>query len=123
MNFHAKSGVCSSKNEQVMLNLVLGADAVPVTNVHMVVKLQCEQFMCLKAQNTQYVSCPSDKTVLQNLLVNISIESLEALRHEECLKIALALFQVILLETSKRPIFSSSCSTSSSSRNFKNSSF
>ena len=48
-------------------------------------------------------------------------------RHEEYLKIALALFQIILLETSKRPIFSSSCSTrssrSSSSRNFKNSSF
>ena len=90
-------------------------------------KIQCEQFMRLKTQNMQYVSCPSDKTVLQNLLVNISIESLEALRHEECLKIALALFQVILLETSKRPIFSSSCSTSSSrsssSRNFKNSSF
>ena len=39
----------------------------------------------------------SDTTVLQNLLVNISIKSLESLRHEECLKIALALFQVILL--------------------------
>ena len=94
---------------------------------HMAHKLQCEQFMRLKAKNAQYVSSPSDKTVLQNLLVNISMESLEALRHEECLKIALALFQVILLETSKRPIFSSSCSTSSSrsssSRNFKNSSF
>ena len=85
--------------------------SIPVYMAH---KLQCEQFMRLKAQNAQYVSSPSDKTVLQNLLVNISIESLEALRHEECLKIALALFQVILLETSKRPIFSSSCSTSSS---------
>ena len=80
--------------------------------------------MRLKAQNVQYVLSPSDKTVLHNLLVNISIENLEVLRHEECLKIALALFQVTLL---KRPIFSSSCSTSSSrsssSRNFKNSSF
>ena len=92
--------------------------------MHIAHKLQCKQFMRLKAQNAQYVLSPSDKTVLQNLLVNISIESLEALRHEECLKIALALFQVILLETSKRPIFSSSCSSSSSSsKNFKNSSF
>ena len=57
-----------------------------VFNVYMAHKLQCEQFMRLKAQNAQYVSSPSNKTVLQNLLVNISIESLEALRHEECLK-------------------------------------
>ena len=62
----------------------------------MVVKLQCEQFMGLKAQNAQYVSYPSDKTVWQNLLFNISIKSLGALRHAECLKIALALFQFIL---------------------------
>ena len=86
---------------------------VPGGYIHMRHKLQCEQFMRLKAQNAQYVSSPSDKTVLQNLSVNISTESLEALRHEECLKIALALFQVILLETSKRHIFSSSCSTRS----------
>ena len=94
---------------------------------YMAIKLQCEQFMRLKAQNTQYVSCPSDITVHLNLFFNISIKSLGALCHAECLKIALALFQVILLETSKRPISSSSCSTSSSrsssSRNFKNSSF
>ena len=77
----------------------------------MAVKLQCEQFMRLKAQNTQYVQCPSHKTVHPNLLFNISMKSLGALRPEGCLKIALALFQVILLQTSKRPIFSSSCST------------
>ena len=63
-----------------------------ILHKYMAHKLQCEQFMRLKAQNTQYVSCPSDKTVLQNLLVNISIESLEALRHAECLKIVLRLF-------------------------------
>ena len=37
-NFHAKSGLCSSKNERVMLNLVFGAvpfRALPhVTNLH-----------------------------------------------------------------------------------------
>ena len=39
-NFHAKSGLCSSKNEWVMLNLVFGssdacaATSVPVTNLH-----------------------------------------------------------------------------------------
>ena len=60
-------------------------------------KLQCEHFMHLKAQNTQYVSSSSDKTVNPNLLFNISMKSLGALPHEECFKIALALFQVILL--------------------------
>ena len=46
----------------------------------------------------QYVSCHSDKTAWLNLLVNISIESLEAIRHTECLKIVLSLFGVILQE-------------------------
>ena len=31
MNFHAKSGLCSSKNEQVMLNLVLGTGGAAIT--------------------------------------------------------------------------------------------
>ena len=59
----------------------------------MAVKLQGVQYMRLRAQNMQYVSCPRDKTVWLNLLVNISIESLEALRHAECLKIVLVLFE------------------------------
>ena len=86
-------------------------------------KLQGRQFMRLRAQNAQQVVYPRDKTILPNLLVNVSIESSFLLRHAECIKLILKLFQVILLEMSKRPIFSSSCSTSSSSRNFKNSSF
>ena len=64
----------------------------------MAVKLQGVQYMCLRAQNVQYVSCPSDKTVWPNLLVNISIEILEALRHAECLKIVLVLFEDMLQE-------------------------
>ena len=64
----------------------------------MAIKFQCEHFIHLKAQNAQYVSCPSDKTVGPNLLFNISIKSLGALRHAECLKIVLVLFEVILQE-------------------------
>ena len=64
----------------------------------MAVKLQGVQYRRLRAQNAQYVSCPSDKTVWPNLLVNISIESLEALRHAEYLKIVLVLFEDILQE-------------------------
>ena len=78
----------------------------------MAVKLQCEQYMRLGAQNAHYVSCPSDKTVGQNLFLNISIENLEALRHEECLKIALTLFEVMLLVKLKRAIFEVSTTTS-----------
>ena len=81
----------------------------------MAVKLQCEQYMRLKAQNAHYVSCPSDKTVGQNLLLNISIESLEPLRHSECLKIVLKLFEVILLVKLKRAIFEVSTTTTSTS--------
>ena len=76
-------------------------------------KLQGEQFMRLRAQNAHYVSCPSDKTVGQNLLLNISIESLEPLRHSECLKILLKLFEVILLVKLKRAIFEVSNTTTS----------
>ena len=82
---------------------------------NMAVKLQCEQFMPLKAQNTQYVSCPSDKTVHPNLLFNISIKSLGALRHAECLKIVLRLFEVFLIVKSKRAIFEVSTTTTSTS--------
>ena len=66
--------------------------------MYMAVKLQGIQYMCLRAQNAQYVSFPSDKAVWLNLLVNISIENLEALLHAECLKIVLRLFEVILQE-------------------------
>ena len=44
--------------------------------------------MRLRAKNAQYILCPSDKTVWLN-----SIESLEAIRHAECLKIVLVLFE------------------------------
>ena len=71
--------------------------------------------MRLGAQNAHYVSCPSDITVGQNLLLNISIESLEPLRHSECLKILLKLFEVILLVKLKRAIFEVSTTTSSTS--------
>ena len=72
-------------------------------------KLQGRQFIRLRAQNAQQVMYPRDKTIFPNLLVNVSIESLFLLRHAECIKLILKLFQVILLEMSKRPIFSSSC--------------
>ena len=88
----------------------------------MAVKLQGVQYMRLSAQNMQYVSCPSDKTVWLNLLVNISIESLEALRHAECLKIVLKLFEVILLVKLKRAIFEVSTTTSTTTTT-KNRSF
>ena len=71
--------------------------------------------MHLGAQNGHYVSGPSDKTVGQNLLLNISIESLEPLRHSECLKIVLKLFEVILLVKLKRAIFEVSTTTTSTS--------
>ena len=43
------------------------------------------KYMQYLVQNTQDLLCPTDQTVLPNWLVNISIESLEALRQEECL--------------------------------------
>ena len=65
--------------------------------------------------NAHYVSCPSNKTVGQNLLLNISIKSLEPLRHSECLKIILKLFEVILLVKLKRAIFEVSTTTTTTS--------
>ena len=66
--------------------------------IYMADRLQGVQFMWLMTQNAHYVLCPSDKTVLSNLLLNISIEILEVLCHAECLKIVLRLFEVILQE-------------------------
>ena len=88
----------------------------------MAAKLQCEQYMRLGAQNGHYVSCLSDKTVGQNLLLNISIKSLEPLRHSQCLKIVLKLFEVILLVKLKRAVFEVSTTTSTTTTT-KNRSF
>ena len=43
-NFHAKSGLCSSKNKRVMLNLVFGVwrPSVPVTNLHIELPASCQ---------------------------------------------------------------------------------
>ena len=60
--------------------------------------------MRLTAQNAQQVLYSSDKTIFPNSLVNVCIKTSWLLRHAECLKLILNLFQVILLEKSNRPL-------------------